>query len=178
MAESRKAEADEMAWRILRVYEFLYAHVQSDVHAGAATRNAIRGRLGRAYMRLQKYAEAVPHLERALAAAPRSAELMRALALALQQTGKYGDAVAQWRSLAGGLERGSDGWFEAHYERLRCYVAMKEFDHAGKLLRYYLEYLHPEDAPAAWNTKFSQLQTELNAGTSAASTEPDGAQPD
>ena len=161
IAVGKKTEAEALAWRILRIHEFLYNHVRNDERATARMKGDIRGRLAHAYLRLGKGEKAIPHFENALGQSPRAADLLRGLAVAFETTGRYDRAVAQWRMLARGLDRGSDGWFEAHYRRMTCYAKMNRLDQARKLLHYYLAYLHPDDAPEAWSGKFKRLEVEL-----------------
>ncbi|HUV39518.1 MAG TPA: tetratricopeptide repeat protein, partial [Planctomycetota bacterium] len=171
-AEGKKKEADELAWHILRIYEFLLSYVRKDPGTTPDMEAGIRGRLGQAYMRLDKYADAIAHFQSALTRSARSADLMRGLALACEKTGQFDRAILQWRALAKGLERGSEGWYEAHYERIRCYMAMKEHGQARTLLKYYLQYLHPKDAPESWTEKFKALDVELGKEEPPADTVP------
>ncbi|MEX1311932.1 MAG: sulfatase-like hydrolase/transferase [Candidatus Sulfomarinibacteraceae bacterium] len=68
-------------------------------------------RIGIAYLKWNKPAEAIPRLERSVELDPDRAEARYALADALMRTERFSDSAAQWREVTRLQPRRADAWF-------------------------------------------------------------------
>ncbi len=106
-----------------------------------------------------RYAEAARGAEALLALEPKNQNYLRRAGLAHFQTGRFESALAQWRTLAFGLGRGSQEWFEAKYYQVAS-LSETDREQARKTLDQ-VQLLYPNFGGPPWEKKFEALAQRL-----------------
>ena len=97
---------------------------------------------------LGRHGEAAEQLDRLLKAFPDNRDYLRRAGLAYFQAGNYERSLAAWRTLLAGLEKGSEGWYEAKYYQLSCLFRTDE--KAARPVWQQFKLLYPELGPPPW----------------------------
>ncbi len=107
----------------------------------------------------ERYEEAAQHLALLLSVDPKNEEFLRLAGLANFQAGQYELALGPWRTLAQGLSRGSDNWFEAKYYQIASLIET-DATQARKTFENF-KLFYPEYGPEPWRDKFELLARRL-----------------
>ncbi len=108
---------------------------------------------------LGQFDKAGDRLEKVLATQPDSKTYLRRTGLAQFHAGRHTAALAHWRKLTAGLEKGSEPWFEAKYYQIAC-LAKTDKETAGQVHRQ-LNLLYPDVPFANWRDKLRGLESTL-----------------
>jgi len=175
LAAAGKAEAARtLGEQVVRIQQLLLR----DVTAGQATDRAarepaVRFRLAETLRRLGRHSEAAGHYDWLLAHVPRgkAGAAIRGMALCREQAGRFAQASELWAELARGLEKSTEGWYEARYHWFRSLYRQGRREDARKLLAYF-RLQHPKIAAADWQARFDELAREVGppAGATTAGT--------
>lgn len=132
---------------------------------------AVRQRLAETLEQLGRFAEAIPHYQRLVRETPRgkAGRAIRGLAVCLEATGRHDLACEQWAALARGLEKGTEGWYEARYHWLWCLDRQGERARARRMLAYF-RLQHPKIAIRRWKDRFQSLAERLGMPHTAPAT--------
>ncbi len=124
----------------------------------ASNKNAFAAALKLAQydQQLERWPQAADRLDRLLEAQPRDRRILRRAGLASYHAGRYAQSLEHWRTLIGGLETGSEDWFEAKYYQLAC-LEKTDRASAAKVLQQF-QVLFPEVKSATWRSKFTELE--------------------
>jgi tetratricopeptide (TPR) repeat protein len=152
--KARQAEAAE-------IYARLAALVGESPEAIAGVKNAlaVNSKLAHYDESLGRWKEAATRLDKIVAALPSDKKYLRRAGIAHFQAGEYAPALDQWRKLLGGVESGSEEWFEAKYHQLAC-LTKTDRASAVKVWKQF-KLLFPQVKSAAWKDKFAALEADL-----------------
>jgi len=171
----KAAEAAAIGRKLVRIYQALLEQAGARVEGDILERKLnIRRRLGNCCLRLaehagpadrpQDYRAAIAHytwvVQNLPEGKPKPGDVLRGLALAREETGQFADAIADWRTLARGLQAKSDAWYEANQHTILCVSKSGDRDRARKLLDYFLLRYPKIDNPV-WDKRFKELAQEL-----------------
>ena len=161
--EANQPEASKrLAEKLASIYAFLLEHVKVQADTPLDQEIAIRRRLAQSYARLAKHPDAIPHYEwlREKVALETAGDVLHGLAIAYQETEKYGAAAEIWNTLSKGLKNKSDDWYEARHYLIWCCVKAGDQDRARKLMQFFR--LTNATIPSKeWAGKFEALEKEL-----------------
>ena len=164
LSEAGKAEAAAAVGRqVLRIQRLLLRHVRgsADKQVRAQEAAARRG-LADILRKLGRHKDAIEHYRWLVAHTPRrrAGGALRGLALCHERTGQFGPAAEKWRTLAKGLEKRTEGYYEARYHWIRCVSKAGRREQARKVLAYF-RLQHPRIAIRPWQDRFDALAREL-----------------
>ncbi len=155
-AADRKKKAAEAARLYARIVELL-----GDSPAALANKNALAAssKLAEYDEELESWEAAAGRLKKLVELQPKDRRLLRRAGIACFQAGQFAVALDYWRTLAAGLNAGSEEWFEAKYFHLAC---LEKTDRAAaqNVLKQF-RVLYPEVKSAAWRDKFAELAQRL-----------------
>jgi hypothetical protein len=164
----RHHDAEQLSRGLLRLYESCLEQFESSAAEEvalrtAAARLAVRlGETGRALAQADRGLQVLRDQERMRSW--ERIELERLQALAHQAAKNFGSAAEKWRLLSVVLlTQEHDLWHEAHYERIRCYLAQGERANARKLHHDYELLGGRTQRGEKWRAKFQSLVKELTA---------------
>ncbi|MBW3595799.1 MAG: hypothetical protein KY475_00830, partial [Planctomycetes bacterium] len=106
-----------------------------------------------------RHEEAARRLAPLLETDPKNKDYLRRSGLANFQSGNFEAALANWRTLAHGLARGSEDWFEAKYYQIAS-LAETDADQARLALEN-LKLFYPDFGASPWREKFELLAQQL-----------------
>ncbi|MGE0755425.1 MAG: tetratricopeptide repeat protein [Pirellulaceae bacterium] len=146
-------------------YQRLVAHYGETPDALRAQKNAqvAASRWAQCAERLSEFETAGRLLSNLLEAFPREPAYLRRAGLVAWQLKNYATALEHWRTLAAGLPKESEGWFEAKYYQLACLIHVDEAQARTALQQF--EILYPQLGPPAWRGRFAELKRELDKST-------------
>jgi len=149
----------------LHVYQRLVAHYGDAADALKSSRNAqvAASRLADYAERLQEFETADRLLSNLLQAFPTDAGYLRRAGLVAWRAGRFPAALQHWRTLATGLPKESDAWFEAKYYQLVC-LAEVDVRQAREAMQQF-RLLYPQLGPPDWRGRFAELQRRLDKST-------------
>ena len=163
----KKSDAAVMAKMLGDVYQFLVKQAaESDDEKLRAVEITLRKRLANNLLQHQnRLEEGLEHYQSlAKIIDPRKhGDVIRGLALAYERSGQFEPALDQWRTLATGLSRNTDHWFESKYHVIVCYIKTNKLEHARNLLKYVM-LQYPKIRVGDWQLKFDQLAQQLGDG--------------
>ncbi len=155
-AADRKKKAEEAAKLYARIVELL-----GDSPAALANKNSLAAasKLAEYDEELENWEAAAGRLKKLVDLQPKDRRLLRRAGVACFQAGQFAAALDYWRTLAAGLNAGSEEWFEAKYFHLAC---LEKTDRAAaqNVLKQF-RVLYPEVKSAAWRDKFAELAQRL-----------------
>lgn len=154
-AETRSAAMTDL----LRLVELL----GSDRLSLAQSRNARVAlfRLSELYMQSRQWERADGHLELLVEVFPQRREYRAAAARVKTERGHFQQALPHWRFLAQGAEPGTDLWYEAKYQLIRCLWSIDD-DSAKAVLQQTIQ-LSPS-LPEGWAGRYALLAEEMGLG--------------
>ncbi|MCE9527761.1 MAG: hypothetical protein K8R36_17095 [Planctomycetales bacterium] len=143
------------------VYSRLAALVGESPEAIKGVKNAlaVNSKLAHYDEVLGRWKEAAARLDKIVVAMPSDKKYLRRSGIAHFQAGEFAPALEQWRKLLGGVEGGSDEWFEAKYHQLAC-LAKTDRPSAVKVWKQF-KLLFPQVKSAAWKDRFATLDADL-----------------
>ncbi|PQO32440.1 hypothetical protein DTL21_19690 [Bremerella cremea] len=147
----------------LSVYTRLLKHLGSTAGAIKQSKNAkvACSKAADFAEKLAKWHQAATHLRVLVEAYPTEQEYLQRLGRVEFNLGNYSAAVGYWRTLLVGLDKGSEGWFEAKYYQLAC---LKEVDPAqAKTVAEQFQLLHPDWGLPPWRDKIKGLAEQISS---------------
>jgi hypothetical protein len=143
------------------VYKRLAAIVGDSPEAIAGVKNAlaVNSKLAHYDELLGHWGEAAARLDKIVAAFPTDKKYLRRCGNAHFQAGEYAPSLEQWRRLLGGVEGGSEEWFEAKYHQLAC-LAKTDRASAVQVWKQF-KLLFPQIKSTTWKEKFATLEADL-----------------
>jgi tetratricopeptide (TPR) repeat protein len=142
-----------------QLYRLLLECAKRSKDTASQTQEAsLRRRLARVAQRLGRHARALPHYVWLLKNIKRetSGDVMRGLAIAYEHVRQYDQAIPLWQELCAGLDRGTDGWFEARLHLIRACQRAGMPTRAKRLLDY-LNLDFPGEKAGRWRKEFDEL---------------------
>ncbi len=161
VAAATDGNRQELQKEAAAVYARLAAQFGESPEAIADVKNAlaVNSRLAHYDELLGRWKEAAARLDNIVAAFPSDKKYLRRAGIAHFQAGDFAPALEQWRKLLGGVEGGSDEWFEAKYYQLTC-LTKTDRPTAVKVWKQF-KLLFPQVKSAAWKDKFAELEADL-----------------
>jgi len=155
--------AERVGDALLRIYPVVLTSVKRSEDKNALSQEvSVRRCLAKAQLRAGKHRQALPHykwLEKKVSP-KEAADVYRGLAVIYEKTRQYAAAIGYWRKLVGGLEKETDGWFEAKYRLIDCLRLVGPADYAKDVLDYFIEQCPPGKL-GSWKKKFSELRKRM-----------------
>lgn len=108
--------------------------------------------------------------EQLLAARPRSAPYLRAVAVLSEGVGQSSRALECWRKLVAGSESGADGWYEAKFHLIKL-LAVSDPARARQVMDQHKQ-LHPNYGPDPWGGRLKGLDEQIPKASSPPSSPP------
>jgi tetratricopeptide (TPR) repeat protein len=118
-------------------------------------------RLTELYIQDRQWERADRHLENLVKAFPQRREYRAATARVKTERGHFQQALPHWRFLAQRVEPGTDLWYEAKYQLIRCLWSADD-DSAKAVLRQTMQ-LSPS-MPDGWAGQYARLAEEIGWG--------------
>lgn len=158
VAKATGPERDPQWAKARAVYARLVALLGETPAALAGNKNALAAasKLAHYDELLERWDEAASRLSQLIAAQPADRRFLRRGAMASFQAERYADSLASWRTLLGGLEAGTDEWFEAKYYQILC-LQRTDPEGARKTLKQF-QLLYPRVHSPQWQSKFQAME--------------------
>lgn len=176
LAQAERTEAAQgTADRLVGVYTYLYRRLPDSTSGDTLRQQAvIRLHLADALRRTGNARTALSHYEwlRENVPTEQAADVLRGMAIAYEQTDRFDEAIASWRTLALGLGRSTDRWLEARYHLIDAHRRAGRPEHAAKLLQMFrMQHGTVESEP--WRRRFDDLAYKLELPRTRPANEPD-----
>lgn len=146
-----------------QIYARMAALLGDSPESLSKTKNAlaVNSKLAHYDEELGRWKEAAARLDKIVTALPSDKKYLRRAGIAHFQAGEFAASLDLWRKLLGGLQSGSDEWFEAKYHQLVC---LSKTDKPGGLKVWkQFKLLFPEVTSPAWKDRFVQLEKQFAA---------------